>query len=141
MAFHVRETTSILSRSEGRSLFCHYWNTSWLIAALWSTDKCSRECGLRARGQCSNIMKMGHFSYACFLNETARHDFSKSSLKYLILHCGPCQLLRYCTLVFWGFTFICFKDDETDAENVCNVFSCLMVTFLLSVIHIHGSAI
>lgn len=75
------------------------------------------------------------------LNETARHDFSKSSLKYLILYCGPCQLLRYCTLVFWGFTFICFMDDETDAENVCNVFSFLMVTFLLSVIHIHGSAI
>lgn len=66
LAFHVRETTSILSYSKGRSLSCHYCGTSWLIAALCSTSKCSRECGLRARGQCNSIMKMGHFSYACF---------------------------------------------------------------------------
>lgn len=45
--------------------------------------------------------------------------------------------------MFWGFTFICFMDDETDAENDCNMFSSLVatVTFLLPVMHIHGSAI
>lgn len=112
-----------------------------LIAALWSTDKCSRECGLRARGHCNKIMKMGHFSYACFWMKV--RDFSKSTLEYLILYWGPYQLLRYCTLVFWGFTFICFIDDETETENYCNgVFMFrATVTFLLPVVHIHGSAI
>lgn len=41
--------------------------TVWLIASLCSADKCSTEGGLRARGQCNNITKIGHCSYMYFL--------------------------------------------------------------------------